>query len=86
MKAYCRECGYEVEIGALSSRVYCPDCKVEMERENRRLIRCQDCKWCDNVGKKRALICTNPYIDVDPHPDFFCGYAERRIDGNSKEN
>ena len=49
------------------------------------LIRCQDCKWRDNAGRKKALICTNPYIDVDPHPDFFCGYAERENDGN-KEN
>lgn len=38
---------------------------------------CRECKWCDDVGKKRALICTNPYIDVDPHPNFFCGYGER---------
>ncbi len=38
---------------------------------------CRECKWCDDAGKKRALICTNPYIDVDPHPNFFCGYGER---------
>lgn len=49
--------------------------KAEWQGE---LVRCQDCKWCDNAGKKRALICTNPYIDVDAHPDFFCGYAEKK--------
>lgn len=38
---------------------------------------CRECKWCDDAGKKRALICTNPYIDVSPHPNFFCGYGER---------
>jgi len=42
-----------------------------------RLVRCKECKWCDDAGKKRALICTNPYIDVDPNPNFFCGYGER---------
>lgn len=41
------------------------------------IVRCGECKWCDDAGKKRALICTNPYIDVDPHPNFFCGYGER---------
>jgi hypothetical protein len=41
------------------------------------IVRCKECKWCDNAGKKRALICTNPYIDVDPNPNFFCGYGER---------
>ena len=41
------------------------------------IIRCRECKWRDDAGKKRALICTNPYIDVDPHPNFFCGYGER---------
>lgn len=42
------------------------------------IVRCGECRWCDDVGKKRALICTNPYIDVDPNPNFFCGYGERR--------
>ncbi len=41
------------------------------------IVRCGECKWCDDAGKKRALVCTNPYIDVDPHPNFFCGYGER---------
>ena len=55
---------------------------VELERKIRQapsvdIIRCRECKWCDDAGKKRALICTNPYIDVDPHPNFFCGYGER---------
>lgn len=38
---------------------------------------CKDCKWCIDGGKKRAMICTNPYIDVDIHPYFLCGYGER---------
>ena len=46
------------------------------------LIRCGECKWCDNKGKGRALICTNPYIDMDIHPLDFCSYGERRADGD----
>ena len=41
-------------------------------------IYCKDCKWCDNKGKGRALICTNPYIDLDIHPLDFCSHAERK--------
>jgi len=44
------------------------------------LVRCGECKWCDNNGKGRALICTNPYIDMDIHPLGFCSYGERRTD------
>lgn len=42
------------------------------------LVRCGECKWCDDKGKGRALICTNPYIDMDIHPLDFCSYGERR--------
>lgn len=42
------------------------------------LIRCGECRWCDDKGKGRALICTNPYIDMDIHPDDFCSYGERK--------
>ena len=42
------------------------------------ITRCKDCKWCDDGnGANRALICTNEYIDIDCHPDFYCGYGER---------
>lgn len=44
------------------------------------LVRCGECKWCDDKGKGRALICTNPYIDMDIHPLDFCSYGERRAD------
>ena len=44
----------------------------------KRLVRCKDCKWCDDAGKGRALICTNEYIDTDCHPDFYCGYGKRK--------
>ena len=44
------------------------------------IVRCGECKWCDNKGKGRALICTNPYIDMDIHPLDFCSYGERRND------
>lgn len=43
-------------------------------------VRCGECKWCDDKGKGRALICTNPYIDMDIHPLDFCSYGERRAD------
>lgn len=42
------------------------------------LVRCGECKWCDYKGKERALICTNPYIDMDIHPLNFCNYGERK--------
>lgn len=43
------------------------------------IVRCKECKWCDDGnGANRALICTNEYIDIDCHPDFYCGYGERR--------
>ncbi len=42
------------------------------------IVTCGECKWCDNKGKGRALICTNPYIDMDIHPLDFCSYGERR--------
>lgn len=42
------------------------------------LVRCGECRWCDDKGKGRALICTNPYIDMDIHPSYFCPYGERR--------
>lgn len=42
------------------------------------LIRCKDCRYCDNLGKSKALKCTNWYIDVDPHPDFYCAYGVRK--------
>ena len=42
------------------------------------LVRCKECKWCDDGnGANRALICTNEHIDIDCHPDFYCGYGER---------
>lgn len=42
------------------------------------IVRCNECKWCDDGnGANRALICTNEYIDIDCHPDFYCGYGER---------
>ena len=42
------------------------------------IVRCKECKWCDDGnGANRALICTNEYIDIDCHPDFYCGYGER---------
>ena len=41
------------------------------------IVRCGECKWCDDKGKGRALICTNPYIDMDIHPSYFCPYGER---------
>ncbi len=41
------------------------------------IVRCKECKWCDGNGANRALICTNEYIDIDCHPDFYCGYGER---------
>ena len=41
------------------------------------IVRCGECKWCDDKGKGRALICTNPYIDMDIHPLDFCSYGER---------
>ena len=44
------------------------------------LVRCEECKWCDDKGKERALICTNPYIDMDIHPLDFCSYGKRRTD------
>ena len=44
------------------------------------IVRCGECKWCDDKGKGRALICTNPYIDMDIHPLDFCSYGERRAD------
>ena len=44
------------------------------------LVRCGECKWCDDKGKERALICTNPYIDMDIHPLDFCSYGKRRTD------
>ena len=71
MKCGCErdECGREIE-----------PCIVVMTIEEAPSIDicfCKECKWCDDAGKKRALICTNPYIDVDPNPNFFCGYGER---------
>lgn len=42
------------------------------------LVRCGECRWCDDKGKGRALICTNPYIDMDIHPLDFCSKGERR--------
>lgn len=50
------------------------------------IVRCGECKWCDNKGKGRALICTNPYIDMDIHPLDFCSYGERRTDGNKRRS
>lgn len=44
------------------------------------IVTCGECKWGDNKGKGRALICTNPYIDMDIHPLDFCSYGERRTD------
>ena len=44
------------------------------------IVRCGECKFCDDKGKGRALICTNPYIDMDIHPLDFCSYGERRND------
>ena len=44
------------------------------------LVRCGECKWCDDKGKGRALICTNPYIDMDIHPLDFCSYGERETE------
>lgn len=44
------------------------------------IVRCGECRWCDDKGKGRALICTNPYIDMDIHPSYFCPYGERRTD------
>ena len=44
------------------------------------IVTCGECKWCDDKGKGRALICTNPYIDMDIHPLDFCSYGERRSD------
>ena len=41
------------------------------------VVKCGECKWCDDKGKGRALICTNPYIDMDIHPLAFCSYGER---------
>ena len=41
------------------------------------IVTCGECKWCDNKGKERALICNNPYIDMDIHPLDFCSYGER---------
>lgn len=60
--------------------------KVEWERWQKvaddcpliEIVTCGECKWCDNKGKGRALICTNPYIDMDIHPLDFCSHAERR--------
>lgn len=46
------------------------------------IVTCGECKWCDNKGKERALICTNPYIDMDIHPLDFCSYGERKSDDN----
>ena len=51
-----------------------------MELINIDLVRCGECKWCDDKGKGRALICTNPYIDMDIHPLDFCSKGERRAD------
>ena len=42
------------------------------------IVKCGECKWCDDKGKGRALICTNPYIDMDIHPLNFCNYGERK--------
>ena len=50
------------------------------------IVRCGECKWCDDKGKGRALICTNPYIDMDIHPSYFCSYGERRIDGDTVQD
>ena len=44
------------------------------------IVTCKDCKWCDDVGEQRALVCNNELIDTDIHPNFFCGYGERRND------
>lgn len=44
------------------------------------IVTCGECKWCDDKGKGRALICTNPYIDMDIHPLDFCSYGERRTE------
>lgn len=55
-------------------------CKELKERVNKDLVRCGECRWCDDKGKGRALICTNPYIDMDIHPSYFCPYGERRAD------
>lgn len=52
---------------------HCPLQKID-------LVRCGECRWCDDKGKGRALICTNPYIDMDIHPSYFCPYGERRAD------
>ena len=42
------------------------------------LVRCRECKWCDDGnGANQALACRNEYIDIDCHPDFYCGYGER---------
>lgn len=48
------------------------------------IVKCGECKWCDDKGKGRALICTNPYIDMDIHPLAFCSYGERRADDQLK--
>lgn len=43
------------------------------------LIRCKDCRYCEDSGKSKALKCTYWwYIDVDPEPDFYCAHAERK--------
>lgn len=42
------------------------------------IVTCGECKWCDDKGNGRALICTNPYIDMDIHPLDFCSYGEPR--------
>ena len=44
------------------------------------IVTCKECKWCDDVGEQRALICNNELIDTDIHPNFFCEYGERRAD------
>ena len=53
---------------------------LKLRAEDIDLVRCGECKWCDDKGKGRALICTNPYIDMDIHPLDFCSYGERRAE------
>ena len=71
-----------VKLSELCKEEFTPTNSIQLKRQIawKPLVRCGECKWCDDKGKGRALICTNPYIDMDIHPLDFCSYGERRAD------